>query len=64
MRHTRVSAVCLGLLLSAAAWAFQPPESGKSAVHALFQGFEIEILRHLRSPISPSTSTITTFGGR
>jgi hypothetical protein len=32
MRHTKVSAACLVLLLSAASWAFQPPESGQSAV--------------------------------
>ena len=26
MRHMRLSAACLALLLSAASWAFQPPE--------------------------------------
>ncbi|MCE9667141.1 endopeptidase [Myxococcus stipitatus] len=32
MRHTKVSAACLALALSAAAWAIQPPESGQSAI--------------------------------
>ncbi|HZI12267.1 MAG TPA: endopeptidase, partial [Myxococcus sp.] len=32
MRHTRVFAACCALLTAAAAWAFQPPEGGQSAV--------------------------------
>ncbi|WP_174256976.1 PepSY domain-containing protein [Myxococcus xanthus] len=32
MRHTRVSAACLVLLLSTSAWAFKPPDKGQSAV--------------------------------
>ncbi len=32
MRHTRVSAACLVLLLATTTWAFQPPDKGQSAV--------------------------------
>jgi hypothetical protein len=32
MRHTKVSAACLVLLLGAASWALQPPQSGQSAI--------------------------------
>ncbi|MCY1014978.1 endopeptidase [Pyxidicoccus sp. MSG2] len=32
MRHTKVSAACLVLLLGAASWALQPPQNGQSAV--------------------------------
>ncbi|NTX03767.1 endopeptidase [Myxococcus sp. CA040A] len=32
MRHTKVSAACLALLMSATSWAVQPPEQGQSAI--------------------------------